>query len=143
MIPFTSDEEIAEIASGLLDKTLPKERWTHGAHFASTLWLLSRYTPRETLHILQSAIPQFNEAKGGKNTDSSGYHETITQASVRAAHAFRLERPAEPIFVTCNALMDSPFGRSSWLLTYWKQETLFSLRARKEWIDPDLQPLPF
>ena len=39
-VPFTSDEEIAFISSGLVNRTLPKTVWTHAAHFAAVLWLL-------------------------------------------------------------------------------------------------------
>src|SRR5579862_9468858 len=40
-IPFTSNAEIAAIGRGVLDLSLPKPRWTHAAHFAVALWLLS------------------------------------------------------------------------------------------------------
>jgi len=48
-----------------------------------------------------------------------------------------------PLFVTCNELMASPLGRSEWLLTYWSRPRLFSVEARRAWLDPDIQTLPF
>jgi len=80
---------------------------------------------------------------GVANTDRGGYHETITQASLRAARAFASARPAEPLYVTVNALLDSPLGRPDWLLAHWSKTRLMSVEARRVWLEPDLQPLPF
>jgi hypothetical protein len=41
-----------------------------------------------------------------------------------------------------NELLASNCGRSDWLLEYWSKPVLFSMMARRAWIDPDL-PLPF
>jgi hypothetical protein len=88
-------------------------------------------------------IRAYNEATGTANTDTSGYHETITQASLRAARNFLSRRPAEALFETCNALMASDLGRSDWLLEYWSRERLFSVEARRVWVEPDIRALPF
>jgi len=39
--------------------------------------------------------------------------------------------------------MQSPFGNKDWLLAYWSKERLFSVEARRAWVEPDLAPLPF
>jgi hypothetical protein len=88
-------------------------------------------------------IRGYNEATGGANTDTSGYHETITLASIRAARAFLVEAPPQPLFVTCNALMHSRLGTSEWLLEYWTRSRLFSVEARRKWLEPDIKRLPF
>ncbi|WP_293907088.1 hypothetical protein [Phenylobacterium sp.] len=41
------------------------------------------------------------------------------------------------------ALLASPYGRPDWLLAHWSRDVLFSVQARREWVEPDLQPLPF
>src|ERR1700730_18313038 len=141
--PFTSDEEIATIGKGLLDRTLPKTAWTHAAHFAATLWLIRCRPEVEIAREMPGIIRGYNEATGGANTDTSGYHETITQASVRAARAFLAEGAPRPLFVTCNALMQSRLGSPDWLLEYWTRSRLFSVEARREWVEPDIKELPF
>jgi hypothetical protein len=141
--PFTSDEEIATIGSGLLDRTLPKTAWTHAAHFAATLWLLRCRPDVEISREMPGFIRGYNEATGGANTDTSGYHETITQASIRAARAFLALAPPLPLFATCNGLMHSRLGEPEWLLEYWTRPRLFSVEARREWLGPDIKSLPF
>jgi len=140
--PFASDDEVVAIGIGLLARTLPKSAWTHAAHFAATLWILTCRPDLDASRDLPSIIRSYNESTGVANTDSSGYHETITQASLRAASAFHAER-AGPLFVVCNDLMASPLGRSDWPLVYWSRDRLFSSEARRRWIDPDIKPLPF
>jgi hypothetical protein len=141
--PFTSDEEIATIGNGLLDRTLPKTAWTHAAHFAATLWLLQCRPEVEISREMPGIIRGYNEATGGANTETSGYHETITQASIRAARAFLALTSPLPLFVTCNALMQSRLGSPEWLMEYWTRTRLFSVEARREWLEPDIKSLPF
>jgi hypothetical protein len=140
---FASDEEIAAIGRGVLDLSLPKPRWTHAAHFAVALWLIACRQDLDASRDMPGFIRAYNEATGVANTDTEGYHETITQASLRAARSFLLQNPGRRLFATCNALMASPLGKSDWLLAYWTRARLFSVEARRGWVDPDLKPLPF
>jgi hypothetical protein len=141
---YPSDDAIARVGLGLLDRSLPKPEWTHAAHFAATLWLLRTRPDVTPERDLRAIICAYNEATGVQNTDSSGYHETITQASIRAARTFLAERPGdEPLHLTIDALMASPLAKSSWLLSYWSKDLLFSAESRRGWIAPDLQPLPW
>ncbi len=141
---FSSEREIHRIGQGLIDHSLPKAEWTHAAHFAAALWLM-RYRPGWILsQRMPALIRAYNEATGVANTPTGGYHETITQASLRAAHAtFAQHARAVPVFEIANALLVSHLGRSDWLLVYWSSSLLFSTEARQAWRDPDLQPLPF
>jgi hypothetical protein len=142
-VPFTSDDEVAAIAEGLLNRTLPKPAWTHAAHFAATLWLLTTRPEFDLFQHLPDIIRAYNETVGTANTNSSGYHETITQVSIRAACWYLRSSPRRPLYATCNALMASPLGNSNWLLDYWSRPRLFSVEARRAWLDPDIQELPF
>jgi hypothetical protein len=142
MLPFSSDAGIDRIGRGLLDRSLPKPEWTHAAHFAAAFWLLRRLD-MNAIRDMPGLIRAYNEATGTPNTDTSGYHETITLASLRAACAWLARRPKMPLFEALNELLVSPYGRSDWLLAYWSKPVLFSVTARRVWVEPDLQPLPF
>jgi hypothetical protein len=142
--PFTSEAEIRRIGHGLIDLSLPKAEWTHGAHFAAALWLMRYRSGRNLSQLMPELIRAYNEATGVANTPTGGYHETITQASLRAARAlFARHSSSVPVFEIANALMASPLGRSDWPLEYWSKPVLFSTGARLAWRDPDLKPLPF
>jgi hypothetical protein len=140
---FISDDEIAAIASGVLDLSLPKPSWTHRAHFATALWLLARRPDLDLPRVMPGFIRAYNEATGVANTDTGGYHETITQASLRGAKAFLGCHASQSLYVVCNRLMLSPLGDKSWPLVYWTKDVLFSVEARRRWVEPDLGALPF
>jgi hypothetical protein len=140
---FTSDDGIISIGRGVLDRTLPKSAWTHAAHFAATVWMLRCRPDLDASIALPPAIRAYNESTGVANTDTSGYHETITQASLRAARAFVDRDASMSLFEICNAILMSRLGRSDWLLEYWTRPRLFSTKARKSWVAPDIQALPW
>lgn len=140
---FSSDDEVGRIAASLSDLTLPKAQWTHAAHFAAALWLLRHHEP-PIARRMPELIRAYNLATGAANTDTSGYHETITLASLGAARSVLDGRPpVEPLHEVLDLLMASPLGDPRWLLDHWTKDRLFSTEARRRWLDPDLQPLPF
>lgn len=141
---FTDEAQIYRIGEGLVTRTLPKAEWTHAGHFAAALWLM-RYRPDlDAAAAMPGLIRAYNEAVGGVNSDTSGYHETITQASLRAARGFLAVNPADmPVWRIANALMATNLGHPDWLLDYWSRDRLMSKEARRAWVEPDLKPLDF
>jgi hypothetical protein len=137
-----SDADIERIGRGVIDRTLPKPDWTHAAHFAAAVWLLTR-PDRDAFREMPGLIRAYNEATGVENTDTSGYLETITLASLRAARAHLAEAPGAPLSERLATLLGGPHGGSAWPLAYWSKPVLFSPAARRAWVNPDLQPLPF
>lgn len=137
-----SEAAIDRIGRCLIDRTLPKTEWTHTAHFAAAFWLL-RHPEHDAFAEMPDLIRRYNESTGVANTDSDGYHETITVASLRAARAWLDARSDVSIAVALAAFLASAYGKSSWPLVYWSRARLFSVEARRNWVEPDRRPLPF
>ena len=139
---YSSEAEVDRIGEGFCDLSLPKEAWTHGAHWAAAFWLLTKRPDILPERDMPELIRRYNVATGGENTATAGYHETITQASLIVARGFlSLQEDRPPLHELCNRLYASPFGKSDWLFTYWTKELLFSEKARREWVPPDIKPL--
>jgi hypothetical protein len=135
-----TDADIDHIGRGVEACLLPKSDWTHAAHFAAAMWVLTHpelIAERDMPRLIRA----FNAATGNPNTEVSGYHETITQASIRAARAFLAAHSSRS--EALNQLLSSRLGRSDWLLAHFSRERLFSVEARRAWVEPDLSPLPF
>ena len=81
---FESDAEIRRIGEGLIACTLPKVEWTHEAHLATCLWIIRDRQDIEAERDLPRFIPRYNVSVGGVNSDTEGYHETITQIYIAA-----------------------------------------------------------
>ena len=116
---FTSDAEIEHIGEGLLARTLPRSEWTHEAHLAATTDLLTRRPDIELDERLPGIIRSYNESVGGVNSDTEGYHETITRVFLHGVRLFLAEAgPCEPLHELVNALLLSPMGRRDWPLRF-------------------------
>ena len=142
-MPLT-EPDIERIAAGVLARTHPYAEWTHAAHFAAALWLLRHPETLRRHGGMEPVIRGYNEAVGVPNTETRGYHATITEASLRAtARALAEAGPHAPLAPLLAALLASPLGQSRWLLAHWSETRLMSLDARRGWLEPDLAPLPY
>ena len=140
---FKSDAEIAHIGEGLLARTLPRNEWTHEAHLAATTYLLLKRPDVDLDRELLDLIRRYNESVGGVNSDSEGYHETITRAFLRGVRLFLSEADtSEPLHELANELLLSPMGRRDWPLRFYSPGRLFSVEARRDFVAPDLAAFP-
>jgi hypothetical protein len=137
---FADDAAVRRIGEGLLDRTLPRPEWTHEAHLAACCWLLAERPDIEAERDLPAIIAAYNEAVGGRNSDNEGYHETITQAYIRIVRRYLCNHGAR-LVDTVNALLMAPEGHRDHLLVHWSRARLFSVEARRAWVEPDLCPL--
>ena len=77
-----------------------------------------------------------NDSHGTANSESSGYHETITLSYVRLiANAFEAATGALPDRIAW--IVGGPEGERDALLRYYSREALMSARARAEWVEPE------
>ena len=140
---FASDEAIARVGEGLLARELPREEWTHEAHLAATTYLIMKHPEIDLDAELPGLIRRYNESVGGVNDDTQGYHDTITRAFLHGVRLFLgeadLNRPTHELV---NELLMSPMGRRDWPLRFWSRERLFSVEARRAWVEPDLAAMP-
>ena len=126
-------------AKGLLARTLPREEWTHEAHLAATTYLLLQRPDIDLDAELPGLIRRYNESVGGVNSDTEGYHETITRVFLHGVRLFLGEADAaKPLHELVNELLLSPMGRRDWPLRFYSRERLFSVEARRNFVEPDL-----
>jgi|SRR5579884_1098815 len=140
---FVCEADVARVGEGLLSRTLPREEWTHEAHLAATTYLLMKHREIDLDADLPGLIRCYNESVGGVNSDTEGYHETITRVFLHGVRLFLGEAdPSEPLHELVNSLLLSPMGRRDWPLRFYSRERLFSVEARRSFVAPDLAALP-
>ncbi len=140
---FATDDAIIRIGEGLVARTLPRPDWTHEAHLAATAYLLVRRPDIDLDKELPGIIRRYNESVGGVNSDTEGYHETITRTYLHGVRLFLAEAGGDaPLHELVNDLLRSPIGRRDWPLKFYSVERLFSVEARRHFVPPDLAPLP-
>lgn len=139
---FERDTDIRALGESLLACTLPREAWTHEAHLGACLWLLSERPDIDVEAQIGTIIGRFNESVGGVNDDTQGYHDSITRAYVAGVRLFLSETEETELAARVNAMLRSDVGRRDWPLRFYSRDLLFSIAARRRFVDPDLAPLP-
>jgi hypothetical protein len=138
---FEGDDDIEALVRAMIGCTLPRAAWTHAAHFAAALWLLRTRGEAAARADMPGLIRRYNESVGGRNTETEGYHETITQASLTVAAQALAAAGDAPLSAVLAEMMAGPYGQSGWIFAHWTKARLLSPEARRAWLAPDLQPL--
>jgi hypothetical protein len=128
---MTDDEFLAAFEA----VAFARPEWTHEAHVRMAWAYLSRLPFAEALHKVRTGIQKLNAKIGSPD----GYHETITVAFVRVI-ASRMEGGDYPAFRERNPdLLDRTLAA---LLHHYTKDRLHSAEARRQFIEPDVRPLP-
>jgi hypothetical protein len=104
---------------------------------AAILW--STPVPR-ALDVIRDAIRHYNASQGGHNTDTSGYHETLTRLWIGAVAATLTTLPSGIARLESVRRVYRAYARRSGLFRNWYGfDLLKSIHARKEWVAPDIE----
>jgi hypothetical protein len=139
---WPNDDAIRRVGEGMIARTLPRPEWTHEAHIGTTSWIILERPDIVPERDLPGLIRRYNESVGGVNSETEGYHETITQVFIRTLRASLAGGEERTLHERVNAILLSPEGRRNWPLRFYSQELLFSKEARLGWVEPDLANLP-
>lgn len=134
-------EDIRRLRAGFDDQTLPGQQFTHAAHIAVGATYVCEVGSERALEHLRNAIPMYNVSQGGENTDTRGYHETLTRFWIDRLAEFLAHQP--PRSTEEQALTAvAAFGHQAKLWErYYTFDVVVSLKARRGWIPPDRQDL--
>jgi len=144
---YSSDDDVEMLVRRFERTELPRSEWTHAAHLTVGLWFVLHLPLEQALAAMREGITRYNNAVGIKNTDTSGYHETLTVLYVHAIQAFVEEFRSQyssslPLHIMASTLVSSEYSAKDFPLLHYSRERLFSVEARKRWVEPDIQPLP-
>jgi hypothetical protein len=134
---FADAAQVRRLGDGLLACTLDRADWTHEAHLAATLYLVVERPELDLEAELPRLIRRFNESVGGVNSDTEGYHHTITLTYLAAIRDHAAETPGQELCARTNALLLSDRGRRDWPLRFYSPERLFSTKARVGYLEPE------
>ena len=134
--------EIDHIVQGFQRQTLPKEEWTHRAHLITGLFFVMTEGLEASIGRMREGVKCYNLSVGTQNTDSGGYHESITIFFLHALHAFRKQVGEDKTFVDLvNRFDDTPLMDEAFIFRFYSKQLIFSVQARRELVESDRQPL--
>jgi hypothetical protein len=121
--------------------TLPFEEWKHRAHIKVAYLYLRQLPYAQALDKVRTNIQRYNAATNTPELLERGYHETMTQAWMQLVHCTLCEYgPA----ASADKFLDAQehlLNRKA-LRFFYSREQLISWRAKAEFVEPDLAPLP-
>ena len=138
---FARAEDIRGTGEAMLACTLPRAGWTHEAHLATCLWLLVERPDIDVDAQIGDLIRRYNVSVGGVNNDYGGYHDTITRAFVAGVRRYLARTGETDLLSAVNGLLKAPEGHRDWPLRFYSQPRLFSVEARRGFVEPDLEAL--
>jgi len=134
--------DLDDFAARFVACRIPKVEWTHLAHLAIGMWHVHTYGPNEALTRLRDGIRRLNDSHGTPNSETSGYHETVTRAYVVLLSQFLDACPRTTTLPERVAvLVAGPLADRNVLRRFYSTELLMSSLARAEWMEPDVAPL--
>ena len=136
-----SKTEIEDLVKGFSDGTLPKSEWTHEAHLVVAIWYNVNYDFQTAFELVKSKIKVYNQVVGTVNSDTSGYHETLTLFWMRITNNFLLTNRSVPIDEVTNRFLGCDLASKDCPLEYYSKTLLFSKKARKHWVNGDLKQI--
>ena len=136
-----SEAEIDAFLAAVEGCTLPKERWTHGAHLLTGACYVHGLGREAALERMRVCVRRYNESVGGKNTETSGYHETITAMWIRLLDGLLRESPAMERAAFARLAVERFVGEKDIFRRYYDFDVVGSVEARREWVAPTLEAL--
>ena len=133
-----TEPEIDEFLAAFEGGRLPKERWTHSAHLFTGACYVHALGEEPAIDAMRVCIKRHNESVGTANTDTSGYHETITIAWIKMLK--RLLRDSAPIARAefAHLAVERFAGDRAIFGRYYEFDLVKSVEARRTWIPPTL-----
>lgn len=135
-------EEAEKLVAAFENCTLDKDDWSHEAHLLAGMKMCILYQENAYLEM-KKRVTRFNESVGTINSESSGYHETITFYWIQILHYFCKKNniAAFDQEAVDALLMSETLVQRNSFLEYYSKDLITSSKARLELVKPDLKEI--
>ena len=135
---FKDDLEVSELVRAFETCEIHPAEFKHYQHLAVALWYLKHHPYEAASEKMRSGIQRLAAAYG-----KSGYHETITVFWLKVVHGFLLRADSRAKILELANEVASQYGHKNLIAEYYSEELLASVKAKNEWVEPDLKTLEF
>jgi hypothetical protein len=119
----------------------PLEGWHHREHVKVAYLYLLKHSLDEAIARIRAGIRAYSSFHNVPEGPAAGYHETMTQAWVRLVHLTLCEYgPAE----SADTFFEQhpQLSQKKNLRLFYSRDRFMSPEAKREFLEPDLAPLP-
>jgi len=135
--PYQSEQELEAIVRGLETCTTPASDFPHRSHLVVATWYLTDSSATNALQKMRSAILNFLD----HYKIEGKYNETITLFWITMVEQYLAKLPTHFSLLERTNAVTASLNESRLMFEYYSEELLWSERAMKEWVEPDLKQL--
>lgn len=136
---FSTSEEIYSVVKAFEERTITKSEWNHRTHLIVGMYYCRTLPFTVAKNVLRDGIYWLNDKHGTPNTDSSGYHETLTVFWLKRIWNFLDSQTSGETLVSLANEVIARFGDPELPLRYYTHERLFSSAARRDYLPPNIR----
>jgi len=133
---YKTEEEIRALVESFEACSFHPSEFRHYQHLTVALWYVRKLPFAEATEKVTRGIRRLAETYG-----KTGYHETITLFWLRVVSCFIAERENLRLPELANALIEHCVDKDL-IGRHYSANLLASPKAKAEWVEPDLDPLP-
>jgi hypothetical protein len=133
---FSSETEISELVRAFETCEIQPAEFKHYQHLTVALWYLKQLPYEVATEKMRGGIQRLSAAYG-----KTGYHETITMFWLQIVHDFLLKADARATIFDLANEVAGKYGQKNVIAEYYSEEILASVKAKNEWVKPDLRAL--
>ena len=133
---YNTEEEIRVLVESFEACSFHPSEFRHYQHLTVALWYVCKLPFDEATEKITRGIKRLAETYG-----KTGYHETITLFWLRVVSCFVAERQHLTLPELANALIEHCVDKNL-ISRHYSADLLASAKAKAEWVEPDLYPLP-
>lgn len=136
---YETDTDVLALFEAFENRTLPKKNWTHAAHLTVGLVYCLNHSFGKAKNLMRDGIYRLNDSHGTLNSETSGYHETLTCFWMETIREFLAKCDRNKgVAVLANELVEACHD-AKLPLRFYSRELLFSPAARINFVGPDLK----
>jgi hypothetical protein len=136
-----TERELDAFLAAFENGVLPKAEWTHAAHLLVGACFVHRLGEAEAIGQMRVCVRRYNEAVGGRNTETGGYHETITLFWIKLLAALRSAHSHLPRAEFAALAVERYGDRRDCFKQFYDFDVVGSTEARCVWIGPTLKSI--
>lgn len=136
---YETESDIETLVRSFEAGAIKRDDWRHAEHLTVALYYVWHHDFDRSLAKMRAGIFNLLRAFAVDLSKEMPYHETLTRFWLRAVEDFKNTKKAESIAAVCSQLIEK-YDKDH-PLAFYSRETLFSDRARAEFVEPDIRSI--
>ena len=137
---IATQNDLYALVRAFEEGSLPKSSWTHAAHVGVGANYVFLHGEELALETMRQRVRAYNESVGTVNSDTSGYHETLTRFWIAVLARLHREETAASHLMFVQRAVTLYGGRRDLHQPFYNFDVVKNTEARRAWVAPNHWP---